>query len=179
MSTANKSILQHTVMTRLQHVYGHGFVYYYYYTTFGNMLCWGVSFNNILKTRARLQLVFQLQEFICQIIEFQLCVWFILWLVSPSKTFKKHENEKNKNWFVMYCGWKLYYSLSILCWILFTKIKANWRLRMTYVHAHNKSSCNITWQVMSDLRFTEQVRSWICQYIKYSKEVWHVNCNMT
>jgi hypothetical protein len=35
-----------------------------------------------------------LYEFICQIIEFQLCVWFIPRLVSPIKTFGEGGNEK-------------------------------------------------------------------------------------
>jgi len=37
-------------------------------------------------------------EVICQIIEFQLCSWFIPQLLSLIKTFKKGENEKNENW---------------------------------------------------------------------------------
>jgi hypothetical protein len=39
-----------------------------------------------------------LYEFICQIIEFQLCFWFIPRLLSLIKTFKRGENEKNENW---------------------------------------------------------------------------------
>jgi hypothetical protein len=39
-----------------------------------------------------------LYEFIFQIIEFQLCFWFIPRLLSSIKTFKRGKNEKNENW---------------------------------------------------------------------------------
>jgi len=39
-----------------------------------------------------------LYEFICQIIEFQFCFWFIPGLLSSIKTFRRGENEKNENW---------------------------------------------------------------------------------
>ncbi len=37
-----------------------------------------------------------LYEFICQIIEFQLCFWFIPQLLSLIKTFKRGENKKKR-----------------------------------------------------------------------------------
>jgi hypothetical protein len=39
-----------------------------------------------------------LYEFFFQIIEFQLCFWFIPQLLLSIKTFKRGENEKFENW---------------------------------------------------------------------------------